>query len=78
MIPFLIAAVPSVAIIYSMKKPVFIGAFSFFQVAAMFFLNLVLIPKFGVFGPTITFGVVNSILAIYTWTVVIKHYWLSK
>ena len=78
MIPFLIAAVPSVAIIYSMKKPVFIGVFSFFQVAAIFFLNLVLIPRYGVFGPTITFAAVNSILAIYTWTIVIKHYWLSK
>jgi len=37
-----------------------------------------LIPKYGVFGPTITFAAVNSILAIYTWSIVIKHYWLTK
>lgn len=77
-IPFLFT-VPSVsAIIYSMKKTVFIGAYSFFQIAAIFLLNLALIPKFGPFGPTITFGITNSLLAIYTWVVVIRHYWLKK
>ena len=77
-IPFLFT-VPSVsAIIYSMKKTIFIGAFSFFQIAAIFLLNFILIPKFGVFGPTITLGVTNTILAIYTWAVVIKHYWIKK
>jgi len=77
-IPFLFT-VPSVsAIIYSMKKTVFIGTFSFFQVAAIFILNLVLIPKFGVYGPTITFGITNTILAIYTWVIVIRHYWSKK
>lgn len=77
-IPFLFT-VPSVsAIIYAMKKTVFIGAFSFFQIAAIFLLNFILIPKFGVFGPTITFGITNVILAIYTWTIVIKHYWIKK
>jgi stage V sporulation protein B len=74
-IPFLFT-VPSVsAIIYSMKKTVFIGTFSFFQIAAIFILNVFLIPKYGVFGPTITFGVTNTILAIYTWVIVIKYYW---
>lgn len=77
-IPFLFT-VPSVtAIIYSMKKTVFIGAYSFFQIAAIFLLNLILIPKFGPFGPTITFGITNMLLAIYTWVVVIRHYWLKK
>ena len=77
-IPFLFT-VPSVsAIIYSMKKTVFIGAFSFFQVAAIFLLNLIFIPRFGVFGPTITLGVTNMILAIYTWVIVIKHYQVKK
>jgi len=78
MIPFLFT-VPSVtAIIYSMKKTVYIGAFSFFQLAAIFLLNLYFIPKYGPFGPTITFGVTNIILAVYTWAIVIKHYWIEK
>ena len=77
-IPFLFT-VPSVsAIIYAMKKTVFIGTFSFFQIAAIFLLNFFLIPKFGVFGPTITLGVTNIILAVYTWVIVIKYYWGSK
>lgn len=77
-IPFLFT-VPSVsAIIYAMKKTMFIGAFSFFQVAAIFILNFVLIPKYGVFGPTITFGITNTILVIYTWVIVIRHYWIQE
>jgi O-antigen/teichoic acid export membrane protein len=78
MIPFLFT-VPSVtAIIYSMKKTVFIGLFSFFQLAAIFILNYILIPRYGPFGPTITFGITNTILAIYTWVIVIKHYWIKN
>lgn len=74
-IPFLFT-VPSVtAIIYSMKKTVYIGAFSFFQITAMFLLNFFLIPKYGPLGPTLTFGVVNIILVIYTWAIVVKYYW---
>jgi len=74
-IPFLFT-VPSVsAIIYAMKKTVYIGVYSFFQIAAIFALNFFLIPKFGVFGPTMTLGITNTILVIYTWTIVIKYYW---
>ena len=77
-IPFLFT-VPSVtAIVYSMKKTVYIGAYSFFQIAAIFALNFFLIPKYGVFGPTMTLGVTNIILAVYTWGIVIRHYWLKK
>jgi O-antigen/teichoic acid export membrane protein len=65
------------AIIYALKKPIYIGLFSFFQLAAMFFLNLYLIPKFGVFGPTITYAIANSILALYSWAIVIKYYWVK-
>jgi O-antigen/teichoic acid export membrane protein len=74
-IPFLFTAPSVSAIIYAMKKTIYIGTFAFFQVAAIFLLNLYLIPKYGVFGPTITLGITNTILAIYTWTIVIKHYW---
>lgn len=78
MIPFLFT-VPSVtAIIYSMKKTVYIGTFSFFQLAAIFLLNFYFIPKYGPFGPTITFGITNTILALYTWVIVIKYYWFKK
>lgn len=78
MIPFLLTAPSVTAITYAMKKTVYIGAYSFFQLAAIFVLNYILIPRFGVFGPTITFGLTNSILAIYTWSIVIKHYWFDK
>jgi len=76
-IPFLFTAPSVTAIVYSMKKTVYIGAFSFFQLAAMFLLNFYLIPKFGPLGPTITYAVTNIILAAFTWVVVIKHYWVQ-
>ena len=78
MIPFLLT-VPSVtAIIYAMKKTIYIGAFSIFQLIAILLLNLLLIPKYGPYGPTITFGIVHTILAIYTWAIVVRHYWFDK
>jgi len=77
MTPFLIATPSITAIIYAMKKTVYIGTFSLFQLASIFLLNLLFIPKFGAFGPTITFGIVHTILAIYTWAIVIRHYWFD-
>lgn len=74
-IPLLFTAPSVSAIVYSMKKTIYIGAFSFFQVVAIFVLNLIFIPKYGVFGPTITIGITNTILVIYTWYIVIRHYW---
>lgn len=78
MIPFVFTAPSVAAIIYAMKKTVYIGAYSFFQIAAIFLLNLIFIPKFGPIGPTLTFGITNTILAIYTWVIVIKYYWFEK
>jgi O-antigen/teichoic acid export membrane protein len=78
MIPFLLTAPSVTAITYAMKKTVYIGAYSFFQLAAIFALNFILIPKYGIYGPTITFGITNTILAIYTWAIVIRHYWVKK
>ncbi len=78
MIPFILTAPSVAAIIYSMKKNVYIGAYSFFQLAAVFLLNYYFIPKYGAIGPTITYGITNTILAIYTWVIVIKYYWFSK
>lgn len=77
MIPFLLTAPSVTAIVYALKKPVFIGAFSFFQLVAIFLLNFMFIPKYGALGPTLTFGIVNTILAIYSWIIVIKYYFLK-
>ncbi len=74
MIPFVFTAPSVSAIIYSLKKPKYIGLFSIFQTALIIILNYLLIPRFGAFGPTITFGVTNTALAIWTWGVVIRHY----
>jgi stage V sporulation protein B len=78
MIPFILTA-PSVAvIIYAMKKNIYIGVFSFFQLIAIFALNYYFIPAYGAIGPTITYGITNTILAIYTWVIVIRYYWFEK
>ena len=78
MIPF-IFTVPSVtAIIYSIKKTVYIGMFSFFQVVAIFILNYIFITKFGPIGPAVTFAITNTILLIYSWSIVIYYYWFRK
>jgi O-antigen/teichoic acid export membrane protein len=74
-IPFLFTTPAVSAIIYSMKKTIYIGTLSFFQLAAIFALNFYLIPKYGVFGPTITLGITNTLLAIYVWILVIRYYW---
>jgi O-antigen/teichoic acid export membrane protein len=78
MIPFMIAVPSVVAIIYGMKQTKFVGYYSFFQIAAIFLINLIFIPKYGVFGPTLAFGVANTILVIYSWTIVIRYYWGKK
>lgn len=74
MIPFIFTAPSVSAIIYAMKKPKIIGIFSIFQTSAILILNYLLIPKFGAFGPTITLGVTNTILAVYSWIVVVRYY----
>lgn len=78
MIPFILTAPSVAAIIYAMKKNVYIGAFSFFQIVIIFLLNSYFIPKYGPIGPTVTYGITNTILAIYTWVIVIKYYWYQK
>ncbi len=76
-IPFLLTVPAVSAIIYSMKKTVYIGTLSFFQLGAIFVLNFYLIPRYGVFGPTITFAITNLLLAIYVWALVIRYYWVQ-
>lgn len=77
-IPFLFTVPPVTAIIYAMKKTKYIGVLSFYQLGAIFLLNLYLIPRFGSFGPTITFAITNTLLAIYVWYIVIRHYWFNQ
>jgi O-antigen/teichoic acid export membrane protein len=61
-----------------MKKTVFIGLFAIFQLPAMFIMNYLLIGRYGIYGPAITFAILNTIGLIYGWVIVIKHYWLDK
>lgn len=77
-IPFLFAGPSVTAIIYAIKKPKFIGIFAFFQASIIFVLNYLLIPRFGAFGPAITLATTYTFLAIYTWVVVVRHYWFDK
>lgn len=73
-IPFLFTAPSVSAIIYAMKKPKYIGVFSIFQALATVILNYVFITKYGAIGPTIALMIVNSALALYSWSIVIGHY----
>ncbi len=77
LIPYIISVPPVAAIIYSMKKTKYIGLFSFYQIAAIFLINYFLIPIYGAFAPAISFGVVYLSLAIYSWIIVFKHYWIK-
>ena len=77
-IPFILTAPPVTAIVYSIKKPSLIGIYSVINLILVFGLNLVFIPKYGQFGPVITIAITNVALAIFSWYIVIKHYWLSK
>lgn len=78
MIPFIFTAPSVTAIIYAIKKTVFIGAYSFFQIVLIFALNYIFIPIYGPIGPAITFAISNTILLIYTWSIVIHYYWIKK
>ncbi|MDO8503202.1 MAG: oligosaccharide flippase family protein [bacterium] len=58
-IPFVLST-PSVNIlIYHFQKPQIITLLSIFQLPLIFLLNFYGIPRFGVFGPVITLGIVN-------------------
>lgn len=74
MIPFMLTPPAVTTIIYAIKKPVYIGVFSFFQIAIIFILNSIFIKQFGVLGPTITLGIFNTVLLLYVWGVVVRHY----
>ncbi len=73
-IPFLITVPAVTFIIYTMKKTIYIGLQSFFQLLLIFGFNYLFIPKYGSLGPTITFAIVNSISAIYSFIIVWKYF----
>ena len=75
LIPFIFATTPVTAIIYSMRKPIYIGYFSFFQLAAIFTINFFLISKIGPYGPLVAYFVTNTSLALYSWFIVYRYYW---
>jgi len=75
MIPFILATPAVTAIIYAMKKPIYIGIFGIIQLLGLLGLNLILIPAFGSIGPAISVSLVNTILAIYAWAIIYKYYW---
>lgn len=77
-IPVIFTIPSSSAITYAMKKTVYFGVYSFFQLALTFSLNLLLIPKYGVFGPAIVMAIGGIISVIFTWTIVARHYWITK
>jgi len=60
------------------EKTVYFGVYSFFQLAMTFALNLILIPKYGVFAPAIVMAIGGVISVIFTWTIVIRHYWVKN
>lgn len=75
MIPFVIATPAVTAIVHSMRKPIYIGVFSFIQIVMVFVFNAYFINLFGGVGPAVAFLITNTILAIYSWIIVIKYYY---
>lgn len=74
-IPFVLSTPAVSAVIYSMKKNIHVGLFSFVQLVLVVSLNYLLIPIYGELGPVITIGITYLVHAIYFWTIVIRHYW---
>jgi len=74
MIPFLLTAPSVSAIIYSIKRPKYIGYFSIFQLVSVLLLNFILIPRYGAYGPAITMGIINVMLLIYSWVITLNYY----
>jgi len=77
-IPVIFTIPASSTITYAMKKTVYFGVYSFFQLAMTFALNIILIPKYGVFAPAIVMAIGGVISVIFTWTIVIRHYWVKN
>ena len=78
MIPFIVATPAVTAIVHSMRKPIYIGMFSFIQIVLIFISNIYFTNLYSGIGPAIAFLITNTILAIYSWTIVTQYYWVKK
>lgn len=78
LIPFMFTAPSVTAIIYAMNQPKYIGLYSFAQLIIVFLFNYLFIPIHGYMGPVYTLAISNTILAIYTWIIVIKYYFFQN
>lgn len=74
MIPFVFSTPAVTAIVHSIRKPIYIGVFSFVQIVMIFIFNIYFTNIYSGIGPAITFLITNSILAIYSWIIVFKYY----
>lgn len=74
MIPFILATPAVTAIVHSIRKPIFVGVFSFIQIAMIFIFNIYFINLFRGLGPAIAFLISNTVLAIYAFVIVYKYY----
>ncbi len=73
-IPFLMTAPATTAIIYAMRKTLYVGFMAFPQMILIFLLNYYFIPKYGVLGPAYTLIIVNTLVFFYLWFIVLKNY----
>ncbi len=78
LIPFIISTPAVTAIVHSMRKPIYIGTFSFVQVIMIFIFNLYFTNSFEGLGPAIAFLISNTVLAIYAFIIVYRHYFILK
>ncbi|MEK7472805.1 MAG: oligosaccharide flippase family protein [Patescibacteria group bacterium] len=73
-IPFILSTPAVTAIVHAMRKPVYIGVFSFVQVLMIFLFNYFFINLFDGLGPAVAFILSNTVLAIYSFAIVWKYY----
>ena len=74
LIPFILATPAVTAIVHAMRKPIYIGVFSFPQLALIFSLNLYFIDKYGAIGATFSFLITYTIMAMYSWFIAYRYY----
>ncbi len=64
MIPFLLGVVVTTPLIYSLNQPKFVSRITILQVIILIGLDLLLIPRFQAFGPTISLGIANTVVLV--------------
>lgn len=78
MIPYFVSTPASTAVTYALKKTRLVGIFSVIQLTLILVLNLILIPTYGVYGPAISIGIVNSLMLLFYWSLVYKYYFTKS